>query len=233
MPARALSLLSALLLWSGLACAQLDINAASAEQLDGLKGIGPAKAQAIVDYRRQHGRFNSVDELAEVPGLGPKIVDGFRRDVTVGPAGRALAPARGDAPRSTLGTRMAPPAPAMPANPARPASPPPIFIPSQPAASAPARPTIASPAAPARPAMPAPAAPAKPMAVPPAKPSVSAPSPLESARPAAPPPARPAMPRPAGPAKPLEAAAPPAAASHTPPAGAPALPPRPAMPAMH
>ncbi|MCE1183723.1 MAG: ComEA family DNA-binding protein, partial [Rhodocyclales bacterium] len=198
MPARALSLLSALLLWSGLACAQLDINAASAEQLDGLKGIGPAKAQAIVDYRRQHGRFNSVDELAEVPGLGPKIVDGFRRDVTVGPAGRALAPARGDAPRSTLGTRMAPPAPAMPANPARPASPPPIFIPSQPAASAPARPTIASPAAPARPAMPAPAAPAKPMAVPPAKPSVSPPPPMESARPAAPPPARPAMPRPAG-----------------------------------
>lgn len=225
MPARALSLLSALLLWSGLACAQLDINAASAEQLDGLKGIGPAKAQAIVDYRRQHGRFNSVDELAEVPGLGPKIVDGFRRDVTVGPAGRALAPARGDAPRSTLGTRMAPPAPAIPANPARPASPPPIFIPSQPAA-----------AAPARPAMPAPAAPAKPMAVPPAKPGFSPPPPMESARPAAPPPARPAMPRPAGPAKPLEAAAPPAAASHTPPAGAPArpaLPPRPAMPAMH
>ena len=39
---------------TGAVLAQLNINTASPEQLDGLKGIGPTKAQAIVDYRRQH-----------------------------------------------------------------------------------------------------------------------------------------------------------------------------------
>jgi competence protein ComEA len=50
--------------------ALLDLNAATAEQLDGLPGIGPVLAERIVDWRTEHGRFGSVDQLREVPGIG-------------------------------------------------------------------------------------------------------------------------------------------------------------------
>lgn len=39
-----------------------------------LKGIGPVKAKAIVDYRQKHGPFKSAEELADVKGIGPKTV---------------------------------------------------------------------------------------------------------------------------------------------------------------
>ena len=48
----------------------LDLNAASASDLDGLPGIGPVLAQRIVDWRSEHGRFASVDQLREVTGIG-------------------------------------------------------------------------------------------------------------------------------------------------------------------
>lgn len=51
--------------------APVDLNTASAEQLDALPGVGPATAQKIVDYRRAHGPFGSVDDLEAVPGIGP------------------------------------------------------------------------------------------------------------------------------------------------------------------
>ena len=50
---------------------RLDLNAASAEELQKLPGIGPALAQAIVDYRAEHGPFRSTEELMDVPGIGP------------------------------------------------------------------------------------------------------------------------------------------------------------------
>lgn len=61
----------------------LNLNAATAEQLDELKGIGPSKAKAIVSYREQNGPFRSVEDLLNVKGIGEKLLAGIRADVTV------------------------------------------------------------------------------------------------------------------------------------------------------
>ena len=52
---------------------RVDLNAASAAELDALPGIGPVLAQRIVDHRTRHGPFSSVDQLDDVPGIGPAI----------------------------------------------------------------------------------------------------------------------------------------------------------------
>lgn len=51
----------------------VSINRASAEELDTLPGIGPSLAQAILEYREEHGGFSTLEELMEVPGIGEKI----------------------------------------------------------------------------------------------------------------------------------------------------------------
>jgi competence protein ComEA len=56
----------------------VDLNRASAADLEGLPGIGPALAQAIIDYRQQHGPFQSVDDLADVRGIGPAKMEQLR-----------------------------------------------------------------------------------------------------------------------------------------------------------
>lgn len=48
----------------------LDINSASAEELDRLPGVGPVMAQRIISWRKAHGRFRTIDQLKEVPGVG-------------------------------------------------------------------------------------------------------------------------------------------------------------------
>ncbi len=55
----------------------LDLNAADAAALDGLPRIGPVLAGRIVAWRTAHGRFSSVDELGEVPGIGPALLAGL------------------------------------------------------------------------------------------------------------------------------------------------------------
>ena len=62
----------------------VDINAATAEELQQLMGIGPVLAQAIVDSRAEHGPFESVDELLEVSGIGETKLDNIRNDITLG-----------------------------------------------------------------------------------------------------------------------------------------------------
>ena len=52
----------------------ININSASIEQLETMKGIGARKAQAIVEYRLQNGNFASIEDLIKVKGIGSKFV---------------------------------------------------------------------------------------------------------------------------------------------------------------
>ena len=61
----------------------LDLNAATADDLDGLPGIGPVLADRIVEWRTAHGRFASVDQLREVSGIGARKFESLRALVTV------------------------------------------------------------------------------------------------------------------------------------------------------
>lgn len=64
---------------------RVDINTASAEEISQLLvGIGPSKAQAIVDYRNEFGRFEDVDELINVRGIGLRTVDQNRDRLSLG-----------------------------------------------------------------------------------------------------------------------------------------------------
>jgi competence protein ComEA len=58
--------------------APVDLNTATAEQLDALPGIGPVTAQKIVDFRAEHGSFHSVDDLDAIPGIGLARIDNLR-----------------------------------------------------------------------------------------------------------------------------------------------------------
>lgn len=61
----------------------LDLNSATLAQLDGLPGVGPVLAQRILDWRNEHGRFTSTDELQQVPGVGPKKFESLKPHVRV------------------------------------------------------------------------------------------------------------------------------------------------------
>ena len=91
-----------------LACASLSVpalgavnlNTASRDELLAVPGIGPTKAQAILDHRTTHGPFKSVDDLKEVKGFRGKLVERLRPELTVSavPA-KSAAPAKA-APRA-------------------------------------------------------------------------------------------------------------------------------------
>lgn len=63
--------------------ALVNLNTADATALDTLPGVGPVIAQRILDWRTQHGRFSSVDELGEVSGIGDKLLAQIAPKVTV------------------------------------------------------------------------------------------------------------------------------------------------------
>jgi len=62
----------------------IDINIASAAELESLPGIGPTTAQKIIDYREQNGPFLSIEDIINVPGIGPGTYERIKDLITVG-----------------------------------------------------------------------------------------------------------------------------------------------------
>lgn len=64
---------------------RVNINTATADALIALPGIGEALAARIIEYREQHGPFQTLEELAEVSGISDRMVDELRDLITIGP----------------------------------------------------------------------------------------------------------------------------------------------------
>lgn len=63
--------------------ARLNVNQATLQQLMSVKGLGQKKAQAILDYIEKHGKLVSLDELVEVKGIGNKLIDKVKGQLTI------------------------------------------------------------------------------------------------------------------------------------------------------
>ncbi len=61
----------------------VNINTAGLSELENLEGIGQTKAQAIIDYRNENGKFNSIDEIKEVNGIGDKTFEKIKDKIEV------------------------------------------------------------------------------------------------------------------------------------------------------
>ncbi|MBK6337256.1 MAG: helix-hairpin-helix domain-containing protein [Betaproteobacteria bacterium] len=82
---------------TGWALAAVNLNTATKDELIALPGIGPAKAQAIIDHRTAHGPFKSVEELKDVKGIGAKRFEKLKPELTVaGSAAKAPVAAKVD-----------------------------------------------------------------------------------------------------------------------------------------
>ncbi len=90
---------------SQIVVAAVNLNTATKEELVALSGIGPAKAQAILDYRTQHGGFKSIDELKDVKGIGARRFEKLKSELTVTPVAAKTPPARSDARSQTVAAK--------------------------------------------------------------------------------------------------------------------------------
>lgn len=122
-----------LLVFSSFAIAAVNINTATKEELDVLPGIGPVKAQAIVDYRKANGPFKSVDDLKKVNGIGDATFDKLKGDITVSGGSKAAPKAAAATPAKAEPAKVAAPATPAPmkAEPAKVAAPAPAAAPAK------------------------------------------------------------------------------------------------------
>ena len=65
--------------------AAVNINTATQSELEAVKGVGPAKAKAIIQYREANGNFKQVDDLDNVKGFGKASVDKLKEALSVSP----------------------------------------------------------------------------------------------------------------------------------------------------
>ena len=72
------------LMFAVCAFAGVDINHADFKTLQTIPGVGPAKAQAIIEYRVDNGDFQSVDDLKHIKGIGDKVFEKLKEHVTCG-----------------------------------------------------------------------------------------------------------------------------------------------------
>lgn len=78
------------LLLASPAWALVDVNTATSSELESLQGIGPTKAQAIIDYRQKNGPFKRLEDLEKVKGIGKATVDKLRGELTVSPNDKGI-----------------------------------------------------------------------------------------------------------------------------------------------
>jgi competence protein ComEA len=62
----------------------VNVNTADQATLVTLERIGESRAQAIIQYRQEHGPFKTVEQLKDVPGIGDKVLDAIKAKITVG-----------------------------------------------------------------------------------------------------------------------------------------------------
>ncbi len=62
---------------------RINLNRASSEELQELPGIGPSKADSIIEYRKEHGGFSEINELIEVNGIGEKTLENLKDKLTL------------------------------------------------------------------------------------------------------------------------------------------------------
>jgi len=86
-------LFAALLAYAGMAFAAVNINSATKEQLESLDGIGPVKAQAIVDYRKKNGSFKRLEDIKNVDGVGDATYVKIRGEIALSGTTKVSAPA--------------------------------------------------------------------------------------------------------------------------------------------
>lgn len=68
---------------SQIALAAVNLNTANKDELESVKGIGPTKAQAILDYRSKNGSFKTVDDLKNIKGFGEKTLAKLKPEFSV------------------------------------------------------------------------------------------------------------------------------------------------------